>query len=680
MGGIGGEPGGGAGKLLPLASYNWWDAHLAQEFFGPDQAFRPVLFFVDSQDPECGAVGGMQPAPLGVAVSARLDWRGDPYEPVSRLTARWKKGPRDQPPPCLPLLAATVFAAAQVRARDGAGAPAYYARLAEVLRPARELDGVHRSVLQKHRGTVQQLWHELDTWLFQQGGMRGVSTVHRVATTSFIKYAMSQAVIRMSDRSALADFFAGIANAPDMPGSLLLAELKRWNSPSRRLSQRFREALNSGKDDEVLAPLLEKLAVAPVAVGSTGRGLQQIRLLIRALEDPEDGWQLRWFAAAADAAHDTLSHRRGKLYVDAAEPDTDRYVLSGDIPGIAGALEHGFSAAGEFCEVQLPSRHLLVLAAREGEAGLFEAATVDADEPFRLLFDPRGQAAARRFFSDVGERWSQPEETSEPGWYLTDEIDPPDASLFADALSTAGLNLPRTRGARRVQLRGGLRAKAASSAMRHGYLLGGEPDACFVDAGHGTGEAMLCKEADGSRRPIPVQGARLPLRGLGLTAGSYRLEFEGQSVGFSLNPLRGIPSVSTHMPKPDSSGSGRRVCVPLAGDVRFLDVHGRFHSARRPRPPRWWSARNTGLGQAARYFVDAPADAVWLVVTLPGGEPAITLLEEREPEIGAVTQAARKFWTRLILCSPQDPKRKPLWTRYRQSFLSHAAETDFRGV
>ncbi|MER6405031.1 hypothetical protein ABT269_16160 [Streptomyces viridosporus] len=639
-----------------------------------------MLFFVESQEPEPGAAGDTLPSTLGVAASALLNWRGNPYEPVSRLVALWKTGPRDQPPPCLPLLAATVFAASQVRSRSGAGAPPYYDRLAEVLRPSPGLDSGHRRLLEKYRGTVQDLWHDLDDWLTEQGGRRGISTLHRVPTISFMKYAMSQAVVRMSDRSILADFFAAIPDASDMPGRQLLMRLKRWNSPSRRLSQRLREALKSGQDDEVLEPLLEKLAAVTADVGSVGNGLRRIRLLIRATEDPEDGWQLHWFAPVADEVHDTLSHRDGNLCVDSAEPGSDRYLLTGDIPGIAATLQRGFSAAGAFCEVQMQPRHLLVMNPREGEAGLFEAVTIDADEPIRLLFDARGEEAARGFFSEIGERWYHPEETSVPGWYLTDEVELPDVDRMADALSSAGLNLPQSREARRVQLSGGLRAQADTSTARHSYLLGGEPDACFLSGGHGVGEAILWKEADGSRLPIEVEGERLPLRGLGLVAGSYRLEYEGQSVSFSLHPLHGIPLEPIRTPKPDSSGRSHRVCVPLDGDVRFLDVHGKFHSARRPQPPRWWTARETGLEHAAQIFVDVPADAVWLVTTQPGGERAITLLEDREPQIGAVTEAARKFWASIMLCNPRDPKHKPLWTRYRQSFISHAAATEFHRV
>jgi len=639
-----------------------------------------VLFYVESQEPELGAVDGAQPSPLGVAASALLDWRGNPYEPVSRLVARWKAGPRDQPPPCLPLLAATVFAASQMRSRHGAGAPPYYDRLAEVLRPSRELDGGHRRLLEKYRETVQDLWHELDDWLTQQGGRRGISTLHRVANISFMKYAMSQAVVRMFDRGALADFFAAVPGASDMPGRQLLVRLRRWNSPSRRLSQRLREALASGQDDEVLEPLLEKLAAAAVAVDSVGDGLQRIRLLIRAVEDAEDGWHLRWYAHATDTAHDVLAHPGGKFCLDSAESDSDRYVLTGDVPGIAGSLQNGFSAVGAFSEIHLSPRHLLLLSTREGEAGLFEAASIDADEPIRLLFDARGEEAARRFMSAVGERWYRPEETSIPGWCLTDEVELIDADKLADALSSAGLNLPHSRAARRVRLSRGLRAKADSSAARHSYLLGGEPDACFFSATHGVGEAVLYKEADAIRWPIEVQGERLPLRGLGLAAGDYRLEYEGQSVSFSLHPLHGIPPESIHTTKPDSKGSSHRVCVPLVGDVRFLDVHGKFHPARRPQPPFWWTVRQTGLEQGATVLVDAPADAVWLVTIQPGGEHAITLIEAREPQIGAVTEAARKFWSRVIFCTPQDPKHKPLWTRYRQSFVSHAAVTEFHRV
>lgn len=116
--------------MLPVASYEWWQAHFARQYFGPEQVGRPVLFFVDSYELESSDVEQARPALLGDAVSALLNWRGNPYEPVALRTELWRHGSREEPPPCLPLLAATVYAAVQMRAQRGAGAPA-------VLRPAR---------------------------------------------------------------------------------------------------------------------------------------------------------------------------------------------------------------------------------------------------------------------------------------------------------------------------------------------------------------------------------------------------------------------------------------------------------------------------------------------------------------------------------------------------------------
>lgn len=679
MDGNSGQFGGSTGPahMLPVASYEWWQAHFARKYFGPEQAGRPVLFFVDSYELESSDVEQARPALLGDAVSALLNWRGNPYEPVALRTELWRHGSREDPPPCLPLLAATVYAAVQMRGRRGAGAPAYYDRLAEILKPAVPVDH-HVKLLKDHRGTVKLLWHDLDDWMTAQGGERGVSTLRRVAKTSFIDYAKSQAVVRMTDRPALAEFLHSIPDAAHVPGFQLLDHLRRWSTNKRGLSRRFRDALENRADDEVLESLLEKLAAEGIPDVVTESGLREIRLLVRARDDFVDGWLLSWYAPSApDVPHDTLRHSVGSITVDIAEPDAKRYTLSGSLPSIEDALPGGFSAASATAEVCLPPRNLVILGEHEEAGGLVEVSSVAVGEPYRLLFDAAGEAAARRFFAEAGERWYRPDETSVPGWCLTDEVEFTEEQHLSNALAAAGMSSVHTRAGRRARLVGGLRAKISGSIAHHCYLVGGEPD--VVLSGDSSGEALLHPSLGGSPVRLSAPGY-VPLRGRGLRAGNYRLEYCGQSVNFSLHELHGHLSGTRHVAARHPVADGRRIAVPVNGDVRFLTAQGKFEFPHRPAQPRWWTARGTGLDKSAQCYVDLPEEAVWLVITPETGETTITLLQEREPEIGMLSDAARHYWARLVLVGPRNGQHRRLWTRYCTSVLAHAAQTGFHRV
>lgn len=661
--------------MLPIASYEWWQAHLARKYFGPEQANRPVLFFVDSYEVESGELEEVRPASLAEAVSALLNWRGNPYEPVARRTESWKRGSREEPPPCLPLLAATVFAAVQMRARRGAGAPAYYDRLAEILKPAVPVDHYDK-LLADHRGTVKLLWHDLDDWLAAQGGRRGVATLRRVTKTSFISYAKSQAIMRMSDLPALGDFLRSIPDADRVPGSQLLEHLRRWSTNKRGLSQRFKEALDSQADDEVLAQLLEKLAFDGIPDALTESGLREIQLLVRARDEFVHGWLLNWYAPSTpDVMHDTLRHSTGSITIDIAEPVAERYALSGSLPALESALPGGFSATGASVQVRRPPRNLVILGEHEEAGGLVEVSSVGVGEPYRLLFDAAGEARARRFFAEAGERWYQPDETSVPGWYLTDEIEFAEEQHLSNALAAARMSAVHTRAVRRTRLVGGLRAKISGSTAYHCYLVGGEPDVLL--AGEGGGEALLSPSMGGSPVRLSAPG-RIPLRGRGLREGKYRLEYCGQSVTFSLHELHGHVSRPRQAVTRRAVAGERRMAVPVSGDVRFLTAEGKFISPHRPPQPGWWAARGTGLDKSAQCFVALPEEAVWLVVTSDAGQRTITLLQEREPAIGILSDAAQHYWAELFLVGPSNGQHRRLWTRYCASVLAHAAQTGFR--
>jgi hypothetical protein len=208
----------------PLA-YNWWQERLAAEFFGPEQSGTLVFFFIDSAELE-RLHDPSQATDLCQAVSSRLLWNGDLFGSVTSDVARWRRGTQADPPPCLPLLAATVLAAVNMYAPMGPGAPAYYPRLAEILKPPGPAAPWHRDKLERRYNDVKDLWICLDHWLADCGDGRGVSTIRQGPLTK-IGYALSQAIIRATDHPILEEFFRtpGVGSLAPIDGSRLLREL-----------------------------------------------------------------------------------------------------------------------------------------------------------------------------------------------------------------------------------------------------------------------------------------------------------------------------------------------------------------------------------------------------------------------------------------------------------------------
>jgi hypothetical protein len=99
-------------------TYDWWQTHLEGRYFGPGQAGRPLFFYIDDDDE------GVEDLCQVVARQA-VDWSGPAFDKVFTRVIQWRKGARDEPPPCLPVLAVCVLAATRMTRGAGRGAHAY---------------------------------------------------------------------------------------------------------------------------------------------------------------------------------------------------------------------------------------------------------------------------------------------------------------------------------------------------------------------------------------------------------------------------------------------------------------------------------------------------------------------------------------------------------------------------
>ncbi|MGW4694493.1 hypothetical protein ACWEO1_19165 [Kitasatospora cineracea] len=655
----------------PLVSYDWWQLRLAEEFFGPDRSGTPVLFFIDAHEIQ-KLRGEEAVADLCTAVSALLDWHRDPYAPIMQRVQRWRRGERHDPPPCLPLLAAAVLAAANMkRTTQGPGALAYYARLAEVLQPRGIYSPEHKDRLQRYYGDVAELWTCLDGWLKEHSGQRGLSTIRPSPTRTKIGYAQSQALIRASDHAALIQFFRaeGVRASEQTDGPRLLRGLKVWSRNHHGLSQRLREALASEADNPLLEPLLTALADGwdGAALSPFVDGRRRLPLLLALEEDLVTGWHLQWHAGAVDGVQqESLHHSAGTLVVTAA-PEGLTYSLSGAVPDPATTLTRGLNARGQRLAVQTEGGRHLVAFREDPVAGSWvETDELSAFEPYVFLFDRAGEAGLRDLLDRVGLRWYRPEEISSPGWRVAPELEFTDDTQLAAALAQGDIHGVRVAVTQRPSLRGGLRVRP-DLRHRYHYLLGGEPDVMMPERLWNQGQALLDRT-----KPIeiPSDGV-IRLRGRQLTAGQHTIEVGGAKISFQLHPVSAPPAgVSTRTERAREDSPGTAV-VPVAGDSRFLTAQGRFIPISNPGEPSWWGERAPGLRAGASMTVPVPAEAVWLVTLGAGGSHTVTLVRHWEPDIGFLSQQAKGFWSQLVLHDEPGTPHHALWRRYRQAVLSH---------
>ncbi|OKJ52582.1 hypothetical protein [Streptomyces sp. CB02261] len=659
-------------------TYQWWQHRLEQEFFSESRAGTPVLFFLG--EPEMLALRGSAPVePLDSAVSAVLAWHGDPYEPVAERCAAWKRTQRTDPPPCLPLLGSAVLAAANMRrTTPGPGAPAYYARLAEVLRPPWG-GQLHEQRLKHYYRTVADLWNELHTWLGEMDGARGLSTIRPNPARSKIGYAQSQALVRASDHAALTRFFKISAEVtPDrkVDGARLLQDLAAW---SRRhpqgLSGELRLALESDADRRLLEPLLTSLAESWDGTVSPGfaDGLRLVPLRL-VLEDGFTGWEAGWHAdVVPGVTQDLLEHPGGHVQLSAGT-GSSAYELSGDVPEPASALREGFTAKGSTAALRVPGgRPLLALREDPVAGGWTETDMLSVYEPYIFLFRPSGEQQLKTLITEAGQQWYLPEQGPLPGWQVTSAVEFTDESALTDALAQAGTGHVRYAGGPRLSLRNGLRTRS-EWGLRTQFMLGGEPDLVVPEAVQDKALVTL----DGQPLDVPPgHPAVVSLRDRGLTPGKHVLAADSAQLVFHLEEFAAPRPLDP--PSTEQAPAGT-VVVPLTGDARFLTAQGRFSLIGRPQEPPWWRQHAPGLCGRGTARVPVPADAVWLVVLPAQGAPAVTLMRSAEPEIGVLSRAAREFWAQVLLDDQAGHAHAALWQRYRQAVLTQNSQGRFRRV
>ncbi len=208
-----------------------WALALERYFFAPRQRGRRVYFSVSDEalDEIAQTTSGQGAETLVRAVrpQLRLTSQRNLFEDVYTSGTRWSANREPGPPPFLPCLALCVLAASRMESSQGLSAGNYYERLRIVL----DLPHSPQPAYAETIPATFRLFHE---WIQRGRGVRGASTIPDVAVPAHIGYALSQALIRESDRRKLTAFFIRLDLQPQDWGvsGQLLPALRYWAARS----------------------------------------------------------------------------------------------------------------------------------------------------------------------------------------------------------------------------------------------------------------------------------------------------------------------------------------------------------------------------------------------------------------------------------------------------------------
>lgn len=531
--------------------YHRWQDRLARTYFA-DRAGQPVVLFLDRNDlDDLADTGADAVRSLVDAVRTVVDPdRGTAmFEAAGRLQAKWERGPRDVPPPTLPILALSVVAASEMH-RDAAGAAhAYYIRLAQLLLP----DGTHEDVEDLRNKLGQQgaftdvvgMWRRLREWLIKADGAFGISTIPAAvpAHQARIGYPLSQTLVRRSDRAVLTRFFdrLDIQELGVPTPAALIKQLRIWtHGRTIGFSQRFLEALDDPDVQGLLPSLVHELAASwnGEIITDDGRRRLDIRLALDI-----DGRELRWVVPAtaalpADALTGTSDGSSFSITLTASEYGASFFDAEGVPPVTRATLTEGLKATAPACVAEFKPSALLVFVESSDAGGWVSTDSIRAFEEHLFVVWPEMRESVETVLAEAADNsWKALDgarvTSALAGTRVYENI------VFSDEkkAKNAHMNLP-------VKLAGAIRFGSAVRARlvnglplhrnlsRNTYLIGGEPD-LELPAGTEPRKALVAidnevDEIAATMFPYPVS------RSIEHAVGEHLVEADDESLPFTV--------------------------------------------------------------------------------------------------------------------------------------------------
>jgi hypothetical protein len=534
---------------LPEA-YARWQERLARLFFY-GRAGQPVVMFVDRGELQQLAEPGEDGARALASAVRRLV---DPakgtrmFDPVERLQMIWRKGPRDAPPPTLPVLALSVLAASEMRSDTSGASHNYYIRLADALIPdgsaseresLRYMLGIRGAFL-----PVSRMWVAIDRWLKEQAGAFGLSTIRETHWTR-IGYAQSQTLVRRSDRAALTRFFDRMHILSDGVPSAdsLLRSLHRWTRlRPQGLSEMFVHSLTDPAAKDYVSVVVYELAAAwdGKIITTDGRRRLDIRLILD-LEDEAIRWAI---PAVAGLDGDVLRGTSAGIPFEAhltRDPYSSLYEVSGLPPVTVSALTSGVDARGAQSMAEFQPAAVLVLAGNSDANGWLSVDAMEAYEEHVLVVSADMIDAVKQVLdtaADAGARQVPSVLTARmvgSGFAIFIKVRFSETKRLEAAVAALPVMV-----ASRLRLGAAVRPRLINGLPimrelgRNIYLAGGEPDLVLPG---GDEPHHVTVTLDGRAQQLLASLFPFPLRrvpGIDLELGSHHVDVDGDELSFEV--------------------------------------------------------------------------------------------------------------------------------------------------
>ncbi len=665
--------------------YDRWQSKLSDEFFPMNQPDEPVIMFLN--DEEMTRICPISPDPVGSlrsAVLAELRQTDKPtiFEPIERRLAFWRKGPQDQPPPFLPLLAVTVIAGSRMRNDGKFSSAAYYPRLVDLM-----TSGTNRLTaagIQKHFDVVAEMWQTLDDWIEKNQDRVGPSTIRTHETFNRIGYPLSQTVLKGSDRDRLSDFFDRLrvdrnsASSPDR----LLALLRIWLTKPRGFSPAFVDLVQKGPGNPLLLAVISKLAAEQSSGPASAKG--RIRLDLSMCINPED-WSVSWVIPVDPRLEtDELRPVNGSLFA-IQKPDYGPVyeVITGCLPQSPSLIGHRFRAVGARAVLTKNVHQVWVLRIDPSSGHWQSVSDVTLDEPHLFVVQDTDAAEMDELLTkNAAPGYWKLRGKIFPGWdiyvdvSLVEPIDLSEPGAFNSLgqLLTAPTNS-------RPKLANGLELRTDVGG-RH-YLLGGEPD---VQLPEGSSDeyiqVVLDNRLPGTR--MKANGSLFPLRLAGpFTEGKHTVSIAGLTLGFFVHAAgsaaqwegshaKGHDDAAPPSPVPDA-GVPEYVLCRRGRDAAIWFVAPSGAVQRRSEPPIPPFITGLGFPLSYQWKASVPNGTVWVLTERSGKLSQPQQITADPPNFGSIHGLAQAFWRRAA--SETIGSHDRLW----KSYLSQSMEDSIHG-
>lgn len=665
--------------------YDEWQLTLSAEFFSMNRRDEPVIMFLN--DEELARICPFLQDPVGSlrsAVLAELRQTDKPavFEPVERRVTSWRKGPQDQPPPCLPLLALTVIAGSRMRHDGTFSAAAYYPRLIDLM-----TTGTNRVTaigVKKHFNVVAEMWETVDAWIERRSDIVGPSTIRTHETFNRIGYPLSQTVMKASDQDRLSEFFDRLRVDPNsMPvPEQLLALLQLWLDKPRGFSPAFVDLVQKGSGNALLLAVISKLA-SEQSVGAAA-ATSRVRLDLCMRIDPVN-WSVDW-VIPIDPRLETDEFRQdggSHFTINTPEYGSVYDVAAGSLPQGVVLINRRFKAAGSRAVLTKKVHQMWILRIDPlsghwqsvpytvpDEVHLFVVADADVAEMDELL----SKSAASGYWKLRGQVF--------PGWAVYVDVslvEPIDLSATG-AFNGLGQLLKSSPNSK-PRLANGLELRTDVGG-RH-YLLGGEPDVQLPEESvEKYVHIILDKRLPGTR--VKANGSLFPLRLAGpfaegkhaVTVAGHALEFFVHSTGSAARwEAAHVDDQDDVLPPclvPDSRALKYVLCR-RGRDAALWFITPSGLVRRNAEPPIPSFITELGFPESYQWKASIPEDATWVLPEQAGKFLQPQRITAEPPNFGSIDGHARAFWRRAARETIDNTDR--VW----RSYLSQSMEGSIYG-